>query len=396
MPAAPRMAWLDGLRAVAVLLVLYAHQSRYVLTDARAVSAEWLHAGPAGVMLFFLVSGYIIPASLERHGSLRRFWVGRAGRLLPLYAAVALAVVVLGYYRPADPATAAVAHATMVPFLLGVVPASPVFWTLSFEMVFYLLVAALFALRLHRADSVVAVLLAVGAVLTAPLAPQAVRTPYAAAALALGLVALLSRRRWAVTAGAVVLGGLALTLVTAGAAPSHAWDGLLIVAVMFTGTTIYRADSGRTGWWPVAVVAPVVAAGLLFNWSAELVSLDALTPRYVARAVITLLVFAGAFAAGLLTRRWRTPRWLAWIGVVSYSVYLNHYVLLLVMRPLFPAGLGLGSQFALGLAYLCVVFATSWVTHRYLELPGQRWARRMSDVWDEPVGVRPPHAPVRG
>ncbi|MCO8271443.1 acyltransferase [Actinoplanes sp. TRM 88003] len=396
MPAAPRMAWLDGLRAVAVLLVLYAHVSRYLLTDARAVSAEWLHAGPAGVMLFFLVSGYIVPASLERHGSLRRFWVGRAGRLLPLYTAVALAVVLLGYYRPADPGTAVVAHATMVPFLLGVAPATPVFWTLSFEMVFYLLVAALFALRLHRADGVVAVVLALAAVLSAPLAPQAVRTPYAALALVGGLAALLSRRRWAVTAGALTLGGLAVTLVTAGADPAHAWDGLLIVAVMFTGTTIYRADTGRTGWWPVAVVAPVVAAGLLFNWSAELVALDALTPRYVARAVITLTVFAGLFAAGMLTRRWRTPGWLAWIGVVSYSVYLNHYVLLLVMRPLFPAGLGLWSQIALVAAYLCVVLTVSWVTHRYLELPGQRWARRMSDVWDKPRRVRQPHASVRG
>jgi peptidoglycan/LPS O-acetylase OafA/YrhL len=33
-----------------------------------AVSGEWLNAGTAGVMLFFLVSGYIVPASLERHG----------------------------------------------------------------------------------------------------------------------------------------------------------------------------------------------------------------------------------------------------------------------------------------------------------------------------------------
>src|SRR5689334_13222473 len=97
----PRLAWLDGLRAVAVLLVLYAHVSRYVLTDVRAFTSEWLHAGPAGVMLFFLVSGYIIPASLERHGSLRRFWVGRAGRLIPLYALVTVAVVLLGLYSPA-------------------------------------------------------------------------------------------------------------------------------------------------------------------------------------------------------------------------------------------------------------------------------------------------------
>src|SRR5215207_1738082 len=98
---ADRLAWLDGLRAVAVLLVVYAHLSRYLFRGAREVSAEWLHAGTAGVMLFFLVSGYIIPASLERHGDLRAFWVSRFGRLLPLYLAVGAAVVVLLPYRPA-------------------------------------------------------------------------------------------------------------------------------------------------------------------------------------------------------------------------------------------------------------------------------------------------------
>ncbi|MBU2669222.1 acyltransferase [Actinoplanes bogorensis] len=389
MPAQPRMAWLDGLRAVAVLLVLYAHVSRYVLTDVRAFTAEWLHAGPAGVMLFFLVSGYIIPASLERHGSLRRFWVGRAGRLLPLYALVSVAVVALGFFRPADPVTATVAHATMVPFLLSEPLATPVFWTLAFEMVFYLLVTSLFAVRLHRADAVTAVLLTVAAVITAPLAPQAIRTPYAALVLAAGLAAVLSGRRRVVIAGAMVLGGLALALVTAGGQPSHAWDGLLIVAVMFTGTTIHRADTGQTGWWPVAIVAPVVAAGLLTNWFAELASLDALTPRYMARSVITLVVFAGAFAVGLLTRRWRTPSWLAGLGMISYSVYLTHYVLLLVMRPLLVHD-------AAVIAYAGTVLIVSWITHRYVELPGQRWARRMSDVWEKPGRVPPSHASLRG
>ena len=49
---APRLAWLDGLRAVAVLLVVYAHLTRFAFTDLRAVTGEWLHAGTAGVMLF--------------------------------------------------------------------------------------------------------------------------------------------------------------------------------------------------------------------------------------------------------------------------------------------------------------------------------------------------------
>ncbi len=384
-PADGRLAWLDGLRAVAVLLVVYAHLSRYLFTGARAVTAEWLHAGTAGVMLFFLVSGYIIPASLERHGNLRAFWVSRFGRLFPLYLAVAAVVVVLLPYRPDDPWTAALAHATMLPFLLGAPLATPVFWTLTYEMAFYLLVTALFTVRRPRASGWLAVGLAITAVLLVPLPGQLLgprpATVVAAVLLVAGLTAVMSGRRWAVPAGGVLLGGLALVLLVLNQDPSHAWDGLLIVAVMCAGTVIYRADRGQTGWWPVVLVGGVVAAALLHNWFAELESLDGFTPRYVARAVITLLVIGGGFAAGLLTRRWRTPKWLAWIGVVSYSVYLVHHVLIQLLGP-WLAELGdrlpAIAEVPVVAGVLALILGVSGLTYRYLEAPGQRVARRWS------------------
>ena len=393
---ADRLAWLDGLRAVAVLLVVYAHLSRMLFRGAREVSAEWLHAGTAGVMLFFLVSGYIIPASLERHGSLRTFWVSRLCRLLPLYLVVIALVVALGAagLMPLDPAlradplTAAVAHVTMLPQLLGVPLVTPVLWTLTFEMAFYLLVGAMFAVRQPGAGNLLAMVLAGLAVGTAPLAPTLLAgTPAAARTLTLvvaavlvaGLGAVASGRRPAVVAGAVLLGGLAATLLVGGQDPAHAWDGLLIIAVMLVGTAIHRADHGRIRWWQAGAVAAVVATALLVNWCAELASLHALTPRYVGRSVLTLAVFAGAFALFRLTRRWRTPRPLAWIGLVSYSVYLVHYVLIELLRPVLT---GLGdrlpalAEVPVAAAYLGLVAGISWLTHRFVELPGQRFGRR--------------------
>ena len=408
------MAWLDGLRAVAVLLVVYAHLSRTLFTGARAVTAEWLHAGTAGVMLFFLVSGYIIPASLERHGSLRTFWVSRLCRLLPLYVVVTVAVVALhGFGRlpldpalAADPLTAAVAHATLLPHLLGVPLVTPVLWTLTFEMAFYLLVGALFALRRHRAGALLAMVLAVVAVGTAPLAPGVAAghvTLGVAAVLVLALGAVASGRRRLVVAGALLLGGLAATLLTVGQDPAHAWDGLLIIAVMLVGTTIHRADHGLIRWWQAGVVAAVVAAGLLVNWCAQLASLNALTPRYVTRSVVTLVVFAGAFALFRLARRWPTPRLLAWTGLVSYSVYLVHYVLLELLRPVLT-GLGerlpAAAEVPVAAAYLGLVAGVSWLTYRFVEVPGQRFGRRVarwatarwgSDARpDRPVVAQPP------
>jgi peptidoglycan/LPS O-acetylase OafA/YrhL len=398
-----RMGWLDGLRAVAVLLVVYAHLTRYVFRGVRAVSSEWLNAGTAGVMLFFLISGYIIPASLERHGDPRTFWVSRFGRLVPLYLVVGAAVIALGAAGlvPVDPslaqrpATTAVAHLTMLPFLLGVPLVTPLFWTLTFEMVFYLLVTALFVVRRQRSSGVVAIALAVAAVLVCPLPARLLAvepvTAVVAALLVAGLAAVVSGRRRAVVAGGVLLGVVALTLPVLNQDPAHVWDGLLVLAVMFAGTTIYRADRGQTSWWPPVLVCAVVAAALLHNWFAELAALDALTPRYRARAVITLLVFGGAFATGMLTRRWRTPRVLSWVGLISYSVYLVHWVLIQLCAPVLAAGL---PDPPVAAAFLALVAGVSWLTYRYVELPGQRAANVISRRVCRPPdrAVLPPRA----
>ncbi|MDI6105514.1 acyltransferase [Actinoplanes sp. NEAU-A12] len=366
--SAPRMAWLDGLRAVAVLLVLYSHLTRALFTGLWTATDEWLHTGTAGVMLFFLVSGYIIPASLERHGDLRAFWRSRVRRLFPLYLAV---IAVLAITHPVnDPLASAVGHATMLPFLLGVPLITPVFWTLSFEMAFYLLVTTLHTIRAQR-SLLPPVILAVAGMATTPLVPLRFGAiPAAGASLLLaGLTGVLSRRRWAEIAGGLLLGGLVLGLLLFNEDPAHAHDGLLIVAVMFTGTVIHRAEHGQTSWWRAGAVIAVVATGLLVSWFAELAALHTVTPRYVIRSVLTLLVFGGAFAAGMTLRRRRTPSWLARIGVLSYSIYLVHYAVIELAGPVLesdvPAPL-------LAAGYLVVVFVVSWLTHRYIEVPGQR------------------------
>jgi peptidoglycan/LPS O-acetylase OafA/YrhL len=375
------MAWLDALRAVAALLVVYAHLSHYLLRGARDVSAEWLHAGTAGVMLFFLVSGYIIPASLERHGDLRRFWINRAARLFPLYlvvAALCVLVLPLDPYPAAHPGTAVVAHATMLTHLLGVPLITPVFWTLTFEMAFYLVVSALFALGRQRSGAGIAIALAVAAVLTAPLSPGVPIPPVLAAVLlAGGLAALTCGRRAMVAAGAVVLLGAAAVLLLAGQDRAHVWDGLLIPAVMFVGTAIHRAERGQIPRRRAAVAAAVVAAALLVNWLAELVALDGLTPRYVTRSVLTLLVIGGSFALGTALRHRRMPRALTWIGLVSYSVYLVHVPLIRLTGPILSGARGLLEPVAV-VAFLAVLFGLSWLSYRYVELPGQRLGRRLS------------------
>ena len=122
-----RQAFLDAARAVAALAVLGQHLFEQVSHAFSRFSMELFNVGVFGVILFFLVSGYVIPLSLERSGSLRRFWISRVFRLYPLYLASLLAVLALwgvGWMRlpPAFvqgfPSTA-LANFSMVQELLG-------------------------------------------------------------------------------------------------------------------------------------------------------------------------------------------------------------------------------------------------------------------------------------
>jgi peptidoglycan/LPS O-acetylase OafA/YrhL len=85
-PRGTRFGGLDGLRAIAVIVVIIYHLGSGILPG-----------GFIGVDVFFVISGFLITALLlrerERTGSvhLGRFWVRRARRLLP---AIALLVIV--------------------------------------------------------------------------------------------------------------------------------------------------------------------------------------------------------------------------------------------------------------------------------------------------------------
>jgi peptidoglycan/LPS O-acetylase OafA/YrhL len=86
--AEPRNKSLDGLRGVAVLLVLLYHH-------------HYLNAGWIGVDLFFVLSGYLITSILRRSRSdeffWREFWVKRVTRILPPFFLLLIATSVLGF-----------------------------------------------------------------------------------------------------------------------------------------------------------------------------------------------------------------------------------------------------------------------------------------------------------
>ncbi|GAA4608349.1 hypothetical protein GCM10023195_32640 [Actinoallomurus liliacearum] len=384
--ASDRLAWLDALRGLAVLSVVIDHLTYHLLTGLRPSVLPWFDNGAYGVMIFFLVSGYIVPASLERRGDIRGFWLGRFFRLYPLWglaltATLGLAAAGVGALRQglADrPAQAAIAHLTMLQDLLDVTNAINVLWTLSYEMVFYLLTTALFVFGLHRRSSGVAltfILAACGAggVLSPLWLSRSVGTGtvilLATAALAAGLAGVVRRSRAARVAGAAILTALSLCLVTVNSR-LPVWHSLVILATMFSGTALYRIEQHRPRWWGlVALVPPLsIACGLAYGPPAE---------RW--RWALTVAAAWATFAVAMLLRHRRLPPILPWIGVLSYSIYLLHPLLL----DLLDAACGdrrddtLLLQLAWVALFLAALLGASHLAHRYVEVPGQRLGHRM-------------------
>uniref|UniRef100_UPI003F5A0B0C acyltransferase family protein n=1 Tax=Streptomyces asoensis TaxID=249586 RepID=UPI003F5A0B0C len=387
-----RLGWLDALRAVAALAVVLDHSSYAFLPEFRQEVMPQFNIGRYGIMLFFLVSGYIVPASLERRGCVRSFWIGRVFRMYPLWAAAVTAMLALNLLGVAELraglgrqslTTVAVAHVTLLQELLGTPSLLLVLWTLSYEMAFYLLVVALFTVRLHRRSAAIAVTLAVLAAVSAAVGGTlpvsalsgAVGTGPLVALTTIALVLAICGASSATPALRVaggVLGGVAALVLVAFNGTVAMWEGLVILAVMFLGTAVHRAENGGSGRRRMAGTAAVVVACAVGGayWYGD----GAHSTRR--GWILAFLMAALTFGAGLAARHRRVPRPLTALGTISYSVYLVHPVLLTVTDG--TVGRWRYDVPALEAAFVAVLLPLCALTYRYVEVPGQAWGRRLA------------------
>jgi peptidoglycan/LPS O-acetylase OafA/YrhL len=396
---AGRLRWLDALRGIAALAVVYEHFGAFMVPEAKHFTVQWVHAGTFGVMLFFLVSGYIVPASIERRGSIRDFWIGRVFRLYPAYLLTIVVAVLVGKLGSGllpgqfddQRSTSLLAHLTMLHEVIGVNSLQGQFWTLAYEMCFYLMVTMVFVFGVHRFSAEIAVLLAGAAAALGGILPDRAfatdglslrnLTVVTALVMFLGIVAVSNRRRVVVISGAALLGVFVLSLLGVNQRGS-AWEGFIILAVMFTGTAIYRAENGQISRKrAVMAVVTVLVSAVIAVYSVghmwHLVDIDTFPEE---RSWLGGLVLALAFfGVGLLLRRRHVPAWLSWLGAISYSVYLLHYALIFVfitpIRRLEDNPIP--ERLAFSALYLATLLVASWLCYRFVELPFQKLGRRV-------------------
>lgn len=155
-----RIEFLDYLRIFAFLSVVVGHQFYIYLESATQRSVGWLHSivaallpffwgGGAGVVVFFLVSGYVITYVME-YETLGAFAIKRVFRLFPLYWAALLAETL---FLDAEPEAN---WTVLLPRMLlaGDVFSTPyalknVEWTLRVEVLFYAIMVGIGWLRLR-------------------------------------------------------------------------------------------------------------------------------------------------------------------------------------------------------------------------------------------------------
>jgi peptidoglycan/LPS O-acetylase OafA/YrhL len=350
-PAAPAPTGvrpeIQGLRAVAVLLVVIYH-----LWPGR------LGGGYIGVDVFFVISGFLISGNLlrevDRTGrvSLADFWARRVRRLLPA-AFLVLGATGLGvflfvphllwqqFFKEIGAAGLYVENWSLahdaVDYLASQNAPSPVqhYWTLSAEEQFYIgwpllvLVAVLLsgARRWHRGWTITAVL------------------------------------------GAVTLASLAFSLWDTVHNPSvayfstftRAWEfgaGALLACVLGHRTVRSPQQAALLSWAGLLVI---LGCALVFTHS---------TPMPGTAAVLVVVASVAVIAAGHSTLTWAPTRLLTWrpatfLGDISYSMYLWHWPLLIIL----PYVIDRTPGFLARVLILVTTVVAAWLTKIYVEDP---------------------------
>lgn len=370
-----RILFLDSLRAIAVLLVVWGHVMLVGINDPNTVQhwvpsvsspifgeesvaanvhgklglvvalATGVNPGGLGVAVFFLISGFVIVRSVERVTA-AQFLVQRFFRIVPTCACAVLFVAAVtwavchfsGFDQP-NSLGSMLTSSFALNFYNGAFSTIPVLWTLEVEMTFYLLIALL-------------------AALPGPISTQR---------LMLASLACLAFVAVAASPAALAMDPSVVRL-------TQHWSSILVhISFMLVGSLIYRAYTS-IHW---ARVLPFVVISFVFYKIGHTVLLSANSNREIGASfndcVAALVIFVVAMFAGMQAGVFKPLRW---IGSISYPFYLLHVPLAwMLLHGFSKLGLGMNSAGALSIG---VVMLLSWLMHLAIELPSQEYGKRLA------------------
>lgn len=344
--ATHRFANLDGLRFVAIVLVMFHH----VLPEHQATGALW-QRGFLGVDLFFVLSGFLITTLLLREAdanggsfSLRKFYQRRVLRILPAYYLLITAVslyYVVGKERADLAELVPYYYLFLSNFLTEHLPTLDPTWSVSVEEQFYMIWPLLLLLIPKR--NVVSFLLVLIFINVA-----GARGAFGSDPAHLGPLVL---RLPNPTYAPLLLGALL-------AMHLHTQRGFELLARVLGGR--WTSLSLATALVVCVALAPLDLRGLP-NLAIHLLMTGLLA---------SLVIRENGFGARVL----QTPM-IARVGVVSYGIYLYHLVVLDVVGRLFDK-LGVSSIALTFVVYGILSWIVAEISFRTFETFFQRFRPR--------------------
>ncbi|AZO80995.1 MULTISPECIES: acyltransferase [unclassified Bosea (in: a-proteobacteria)] len=348
-----RYANLDALRAIAALAVMVEHMFGDLIRQAPAATGPMsalaealvqnLSLGRFGVALFFLISGFVVPFSIAGERPLRHFAISRLFRLYPAFWLALAVLATMGWFSGYMPGLPTVlANMSMAPPIFGQPWLSPIHWTLFVELLFYVLVALLFAAgRLRH----VGVLLGLSlALITATVLPVQLRTH----------------------------GVVNLPIQYLGMHLSFLFLGLLL--------RLWLVERMRGARLSAVLLVVVQLAALLSVSQFSLARGDNFIMEGL-RPVLSAYILAFAvFLAAIGLDRPRSPL-LALIGLTSYSMYLFHGTVNAAVYRVLPLT-GEFGDIATMLVCTGSTLLVSWPVYRAIERPMIALGRRISSNRD--------------
>ncbi len=326
-----RLLALDTLRGAAILMVVLGH----FLPDRLAFGGLAHHVnslGRGGVILFFLLSGYLIFRSVEREAT-TTFLSRRMFKIFPAYSVNVALIFALGYFN-SDHANwnlkLFLANLFMVQDVFGQELLNGVYWTLLIEIKFYVFLAFQYLLLRDRGT----------------------------VAIMVGLIAVNSAIWWT--------RGYASLLLT-------------FFPTFYVGIQIYRAE--RNNWDSVGVLT---LAGSIALVALSLFLFDQYYPGWSA-----LYLIGEAVVLSLFLRLNVSSRVLNFFGRISYSDYLYHASLGFLLFAVFGTAttwFGNLASVALAIAATTVV---AYVSYRYIEVPMVAFGKASEPLLSSSIKTRP-------
>lgn len=367
MASSPRLPGIDALKGLACVMIVWHHLAFYgpmsdVVHPFAPALMDWLYDyGRMAVQVFLVVSGFLVAASLAPQGVavfelpgrliFRRYWRLVKPYLVALSVSVLVAALVRPWFAHASVSAAPtllqlLAHVFLLQDVLGQEALSAGVWYVAIDFQLYAVVVLVFAF-----------------------ARRFQFQPHAASDAA------------ANTTSASLGVSLVLLLALASLLFFNRQSGFDITALYFCGSyalgmLAFWASSNlgaRRGFW---LATMVIMGGL------------ALALDFRGRLVVALVTAFGLVGlAGLSPNawpvRWLQQRWLVQLGRISYSVFLIHFPVCLLVNAI--VGYFWPTQLLANVAGLLLAFVLSLLAgsalYRWVECrpvpEGPGWFRRM-------------------